>query len=64
MSSESKPTTRRYSPEFKERAVRMVRQLRKETGEKKGTIGRVADQVGVRCRVVAYVGEASGGRRW
>lgn len=46
MSSESKPTTRRYSSEFKERAVRMVRQLREETGEKKGTIGRVAGQLG------------------
>ena len=40
------PTTRRYSAEFKERAVRMVRQLREETGEKKGAIGRVADQLG------------------
>ena len=40
------PTTRRYSPEFKERAVRMVRQLGEETGERKGTIGRVADQLG------------------
>ncbi|MCZ6737384.1 MAG: IS3 family transposase [Actinobacteria bacterium] len=40
------PTTRRYSLEFKERAVRMVRQLREETGERKGTIGRVADQLG------------------
>ena len=40
------PTTRRYSFEFKERAVRMVRQLGEETGERKGTIGRVADQLG------------------
>ena len=40
------PTSRRYSVEFKERAVRMVRQLREETGEGKGTIGRVADQLG------------------
>lgn len=40
------PTNRRYSAEFKERAVRMVRQLREETGEKKGTIGRVAGQLG------------------
>src|SRR5690606_42077882 len=48
MSSEKQqaPTTRRYSPEFKERAVRMVRQLREETGEKQGTIGRVASQLG------------------
>ncbi len=39
-------TSRRYSPEFKERAVRMVGQLRGETGEGKGTVGRVADQLG------------------
>ena len=40
------PTTKRYSLEFKERAVRMVRQLRAETGRKQGTIQRVADQLG------------------
>jgi transposase len=40
------PTQKRYSPEFKERAVRMVRQLRAETGEDHGTIGRVAHQLG------------------
>jgi transposase len=40
------PRFRRYSPEFKERAVRMVRQLRAETGQTHGTIQRVADQVG------------------
>ncbi len=35
------PTSRRYSPEFKERAVRMVRQLRAETGQTRGTIQRL-----------------------
>lgn|SRR5690606_27827151 len=40
------PTTRRYSPEEKARAVRLVRQLRKELGTKHGTIQRVADQIG------------------
>jgi transposase len=44
--SQGSPTTRRYGPEFKERAVRMVRQLRAETGEHHGTIKRVADQLG------------------
>ena len=43
----SKPTQRRYSPELKERAVRMVRQLRAETGEKAGTVKRVAEQLDV-----------------
>ena len=42
-----KPTQRRYSPELKERAVRMVNQLREETGEKTGTVKRVADQLDV-----------------
>jgi transposase len=37
---------RRYSPEFKERAVRMVRSLRAETGQTHGTIQRVAQQIG------------------
>jgi transposase len=41
-----KPTTRRYSPEDKARAVRLVRQLRKELGTAHGTIGRVAGQIG------------------
>jgi transposase len=40
------PTTRRYTPEEKARAVRLVRQLRKELGTKHGTIQRVADQIG------------------
>ena len=43
----SKPTQRRYSPELKERAVRLVLQLRAETGEKHGTVKRVADQLDV-----------------
>ena len=43
----SKPTLRRYSPELKERAVRLVRQLRAETGEKIGTVKRVAEQLDV-----------------
>jgi transposase len=41
-----KPTARRYSPEDKARAVRLVRQLRKELGMSHGTIQRVADQIG------------------
>ena len=45
--SPGKPTTRRYSEAEKERAVRMVRQLRRELGTDHGTIKRVADQLGV-----------------
>ena len=40
------PSTKRYPPEFKARAVRMVRQLRTETGQEQGTIQRVAEQLG------------------
>ena len=46
MQERSKPTTRRYSPEFKDRAVRMVYQLRAETGQRTGAITRVASQLG------------------
>jgi transposase len=45
--SPGKPNTRRYSPAEKERAVRAVRQLRKELGADNGTIMRVADQLGI-----------------
>jgi transposase len=42
-----RPTTRRYSEAEKERAVRAVRQLRKELGTDHGTVKRVADQLGI-----------------
>ena len=41
-----KPTTRRYSPEEKAAAVRMVRTLRAELGSEHGTVQRVAAQLG------------------
>ena len=40
------PTTRRYSPEEKAAAVRMVSTLRVELGAEHGTIQRVASQLG------------------
>ena len=46
MASHSSPTTRRYTPEFKERAVRLVMQLREELGQEHGTIQRIAEQLG------------------
>ncbi len=45
--SPGKPTTRRYSDIEKERAVRMVRQLRAELGTEHGTVKRVAEQLGI-----------------
>lgn len=41
-----KPTTRRYWPEEKAAAVRMVRTLRAELGTEHGTVQRVASQLG------------------
>jgi transposase len=41
-----KPTARRYSPEEKASAVRMVRTLRAELGTDHGTVQRVARQLG------------------
>ena len=40
------PTKRRYSPEEKAAAVRMVRTLRTELGTDQGTVSRVARQLG------------------
>ena len=40
--SPGKPTARRYSPEEKAAAVRMVRALRAELGTEQGTVSRVA----------------------
>jgi transposase len=42
-----KPNARRYSEAERERAVRAVRQLRKELGTDHGTIPRVAGQLGI-----------------
>lgn len=44
--SPGKPITRRYSPEEKAAAVRMVRTLREELGTEQGTVARVARQLG------------------
>lgn len=39
-------TARRYTREQKDQAVRLVRKLREETGERHGAVKRVADQLG------------------
>lgn len=46
MSTGTKPTTRRYSQEQKDHAVRLVRAARAETGERNGAVPRVANQLG------------------
>ena len=44
--SQSSPMQRRYTTEQKEQAVRLVRKIRAETGQKHGAVQRVADQLG------------------
>ena len=41
-----RPSTRRYSAQEKAQAVRLVRQLRAELGTDRGTVRRVAEQLG------------------
>jgi transposase len=41
------PAPRKYPDELRERAVRLVFEMRKSTGQKQGAIARVADQLGV-----------------
>ena len=41
-----RPTTRRYTPEEKAQAVRLVRQMRAERGMDHGCIQRIANQLG------------------
>jgi transposase len=40
-------TNSRYSAEMRERAVKMVMEVRKESGQEKGAIARVAAQLGI-----------------
>ena len=61
--SPGKPTTRRYSPEEKAAAVRMVRALRAELGTEQGTVQRVARQLGYGVESVRIVGAPGRHRR-
>jgi len=38
---------RRYPPELRERAIRMVREAIAESGERQGAVSRVARQLGI-----------------
>ncbi|MGH9170842.1 MAG: transposase [Acidimicrobiales bacterium] len=44
---DNKATSRRYPPELKERAIRMVRELRLEDPRDSAVISRVARQLGI-----------------
>jgi transposase len=43
----SHPAQRRYPPELRERAVRLVAETIEQSGERHGVIGRIARQLGV-----------------
>jgi transposase len=47
MAEKKHPSSKRYPPEMRERAVRMVQQSIEESGERWGVISRVARQLGV-----------------
>ena len=46
MGLQDEPTTRRYTVEQKDQAVRLVRKVRAETGRAQGAVLRVARQLG------------------
>jgi transposase len=57
---------KRYPPELKERAVRMVLETFQETGERHGVIGRIARQLGIgdqSLRTWVAQAEIDGGKR-
>ena len=56
-------TSRRYPPELKERAVRLVLETIEEEGDEFGVITRVAQPAGDRTGVAAQVGPQGADRR-
>ena len=62
----SSPFQRRYPPELKERAVRMVLETASEQGERFGVVTRVAHQLGIgpeSLRKWVQQADVDGGRR-
>ena len=57
-SSGARRRPQKYPDELRERAVRMVLEIREQTGERQGAVTRVAQRVGYRDRVVAQLGES------
>jgi transposase len=47
MAEQKHPSQRRYPPELRERAVRMVREVTEQEGTRQGVVTRVARQLGV-----------------
>jgi transposase len=47
MATSKSPYQRRYPPEMRERAVRMVHEAIAESGERQGAVARIARQLGI-----------------
>ena len=47
MTASNSPFQRRYPPELRERAIRMVHEAIAESGERQGAVTRVARQLGI-----------------
>ena len=61
------PSLRRYPPELRERAVRMVLETIEQTGERFGVITRVARQLGIGSDAGGYatlISDTGSGRCW
>src|SRR5262245_27667795 len=61
-----RPSQKRYPPELKERAVRLVLESSEQTGTRQGAVGRVARQLGIGVETLrGWVkrAEVDGGRR-
>ena len=63
MEHEQESNDEAVSPELKERATRMVRDLRREDPGDHGVTGRVACQFGIGTESFAFVGQAGRDRR-
>ncbi len=46
-SSGKRPGPRNFPPELRERAVKMVLEVRRQTGERQGSVSRVAGELGI-----------------
>ena len=66
MADSRHPTQRRYPPELRERAVRLVAENIEQAGTRQGVVGRVARQLGIGTETLrewVTRAEVDGGRR-